>query len=85
MALANARLGAVHGFAGPIGGMFPAPHGAICARLLPFVMEANLHVLQSTPTSDLSILDRYIEIARLLTGMRFHGRWRWCYLDHETR
>ncbi|MBV9671724.1 MAG: iron-containing alcohol dehydrogenase, partial [Verrucomicrobia bacterium] len=37
LSLANAGLGAVHGFAGPIGGSFSAPHGAICAALLPHV------------------------------------------------
>jgi alcohol dehydrogenase class IV len=46
IALSNAKLGAVHGFAGPIGGMFDAPHGAICARLLPFVMAANIHAMK---------------------------------------
>ncbi len=34
LALANAGLGAVHGFAGPFGGMYDAPHGAVCAALL---------------------------------------------------
>ena len=43
LALANAGLGAVHGFAAAIGGMFDAPHGAVCAALLPDVMEANRH------------------------------------------
>jgi alcohol dehydrogenase class IV len=67
MALANAGLGAVHGFAGPIGGMFPAPHGAICARLLPPVMAANLQALrQRAPGSP--ALARYDEVARLLAG-----------------
>jgi alcohol dehydrogenase class IV len=46
LALANAGLGAVHGFAGPVGGMFPAPHGAVCAALLPHVMEMNLRALR---------------------------------------
>jgi alcohol dehydrogenase class IV len=66
LALANAQLGAVHGFAGPIGGMFPAPHGAVCARLLPSVMAANVQALQRrAPKSD--ALTRYEEVARILT------------------
>jgi alcohol dehydrogenase class IV len=67
LALANAKLGAVHGFAGPIGGMFQAPHGAICARLLPFVMETNVNALASREP-DSSALARYDDVARLLTG-----------------
>ena len=47
LALANAKLGAVHGFAGVLGGMYDAPHGAICAALLPPVMEANISALQA--------------------------------------
>ena len=66
LALANAKLGAVHGFAGVIGGMFPAPHGAICARLLPFVMEANLRALESR-APDSPALVRYAEVAQILT------------------
>jgi len=67
LALANAGLGAVHGFAGPIGGMFPAPHGAICARLLPWVMEANVRALQQRSPAG-QALARYDEIGHLLTG-----------------
>jgi alcohol dehydrogenase class IV len=67
LALANAGLGAVHGFAGPIGGMFPAPHGAVCAALLPHVVNANLKALRArNPGSE--PLRRYDETARLLTG-----------------
>lgn len=67
LALANAGLGGAHGFAGPIGGMFTAPHGAICARLLPFVTRANLKALnQRAP--ELPALARYDQVARLLTG-----------------
>ncbi len=67
LALANARLGAVHGLAGPLGGMYPAPHGAVCARLLPFVMEANLKALSERDSGNRSVA-RYDEIARILTG-----------------
>jgi alcohol dehydrogenase class IV len=67
LGLANAKLGAVHGFAGPLGGMFSAPHGVICARLLPFVMEANVRALLSREP-DSPALVRYGQIAQLLTG-----------------
>ena len=65
MALANAALGAVHGFAGPLGGMLHAPHGAICAKLLPLVMEANIKAMQAENHAGLA---RYEEVARILTG-----------------
>jgi alcohol dehydrogenase class IV len=66
LALANAKLGAVHGFAGPLGGMISAPHGVICARLLPFVMQANVQALQERANDSLA-LARYEEVAQLLT------------------
>ena len=68
LALANAKLGAVHGFAGPLGGMYHAAHGALCAGLLPFVMATNIKALQSR-ASDSPALDRYDEVARLITGL----------------
>ncbi|AGI69664.1 putative iron-containing alcohol dehydrogenase [Octadecabacter antarcticus 307] len=54
LALANAGLGAVHGFAGVIGGKTNAPHGEICGALLPAVLESHLRKAQ--PQSD--IFDR---------------------------
>jgi alcohol dehydrogenase class IV len=68
LALANAGLGAVHGLAGPIGGVLPAaPHGAICAALLPQVMDANLAALRERQPAG-EALQRYEIVARLLTG-----------------
>jgi len=67
LALANAKLGAVHGFAGPMGGMFHAPHGVICGCLLPHVMAVNVRALQERePQSE--ALRRYDEVAAILTG-----------------
>src|SRR5947207_1536172 len=67
MALANAKLGAVHGLAGVIGGMADVPHGMACAALLAPVIEANVRALRSAPPGSRA-LDRYAEAARLLTG-----------------
>ncbi len=67
LALAGAGLGAVHGFAGPIGGSYHAPHGAVCARLLPAVMTVNSAALKDRDPAGLA-LARYEEIARILTG-----------------
>ncbi len=67
MALANAGLGAVHGFAAPIGGMFPAPHGAVCAALLPHVMQANVRALRADKLGG-TILQRFEQVAEMLAG-----------------
>ena len=67
LALANAGLGAVHGVAAPVGGMFPAPHGAVCAALLPHVMAMNLRALTARMPGAAG-LRRYEEVARWLTG-----------------
>ena len=66
LALANAKLGAIHGIAGPLGGMIPGAHGAICAGLLPYVTETNIKALR-TRASDSSALARYNELACILT------------------
>ena len=67
VALANAGLGAVHGFAAPVGGLFDAPYGAACAALLPAVLRMNLRALsQRLPASP--ALARYREIAAIVTG-----------------
>jgi len=67
LCLANAGLGAVHGFAAPAGGMFGAPHGAVCAALLPHVLEVNLRALRARAPEHPG-LARYGELAALLTG-----------------
>jgi alcohol dehydrogenase class IV len=65
MALANAGLGAVHGFAAPVGGMWPAPHGAVCAAVLPHAMDVNVRAVRSRAPGKLA---RFEEVARLVTG-----------------
>jgi len=66
LALANAKLGAVHGFAGPFGGLFPSPHGAVCAALLPHVVKVNIQALKAR-NPDSAVLSRYDEVARIVT------------------
>jgi len=44
LALANSGLGAAHGFAAGLGGMYDIPHGHICAAFIGPVCEANAAV-----------------------------------------
>ena len=67
IALANAKLGAVHGLAGVLGGMVDAPHGAVCATLLAPVVEANVRALRDREPRSPALV-RYTHVARLLTG-----------------
>jgi len=67
LALANAGLGVVHGFAAPLGGGWKAPHGALCAALLPHGIAANIAALRARAPQH-PALERYVAIARLLTG-----------------
>jgi alcohol dehydrogenase class IV len=62
MALANSRLGAVHGMAHPLGYRYHIPHGVICGLLLPYVMAYNLEYAE----------EKYARAASLL-GCRTEG------------
>ena len=67
MTLTNAGLGAVHGIAGPLGGMCAVPHGVACAVLLPFVMETNIRALEkSDPKSP--VLTKILKASKIMTG-----------------
>ena len=65
LALANAKLGAVHGFAGVLGGMYTIPHGIVCARLLPYVVKANIQALKEREPQHPSLL-KFDEIAKIV-------------------
>ena len=66
LALANSKLGAVHGIAGPLGGMLPINHGIICARFLPFVIDINVKALKKL-VPDSPLLHKFKDIAKILT------------------
>lgn len=67
LALANAGLGAVHGFAAPLGGMFTAPHGAVCAALLAATLDVNHRALQTRAPGHPS-LPRFEKLGLWLAG-----------------
>ena len=70
--LTNAGLGAVHGFAAPLGANFPVPHGTVCGTLLPHVMRANIAALRRE-SPEPAALSRYAAVGRALTGRRGLG------------
>lgn len=68
LALSNAGLGVVHGFASPLGGMLDAaPHGALCAAVLPHGTAVNIRALRARDYHNRA-LQRYEQIACILTG-----------------
>eukprot|EP01052_Picozoa_sp_SAG31_P036918 SAG31_NODE_4678_length_3040_cov_3.101666_1_plen_411_part_00 len=68
IALANAKLGSVHGFAGVLGGMFEgSPHGGVVAACMPTAIRVNVRALRSR-SPDHDSLRRYTEVAQMLTG-----------------
>lgn len=67
LSLANAKLGAVHGLAGVIGGTVEVPHGVACAALLVATVKANVRALHLRQPGS-QALDKYREAAQLLTG-----------------
>ena len=67
IALTSAGLGAVHGFAAPLGANFPIPHGTVCAVLLPHVIEANARALHAQ-SAEHPTLGRYATVGRILAG-----------------
>ena len=65
LSLANAKLGAIHGFAGVLGGIISTPHGAICAALLAACIRINVAALRARePTNP--ALAKYEQAARLV-------------------
>jgi len=63
MALSNAALGAAHGLSGPLGGMFEAPHGALCAAVLPYVVDVNQRAVQQR-LSGSPVVSRFEQLKR---------------------
>ena len=55
---------------GAVGGMFDAPHGALCAALLPYVMETNRGMIRGPParrgSSPTEIVKRFEEVAQIV-------------------
>ena len=69
LSLSNAGLGVVHGFAAPLGGLLNAPHGALCAAILPWGISVNLKALRDREPSH-PALRKLEEAARILLDDR---------------
>ena len=67
LALSNAGLGAVHGFAAPLGGLLKAHHGALCASVLPHALRVNIRAVRQWH-ADSELVARYKKVAQMLTG-----------------
>ncbi|MFX0184119.1 MAG: iron-containing alcohol dehydrogenase [Candidatus Hodarchaeota archaeon] len=68
--LANAGLGAVHGFASPMGGL-NIPHGVICSALLAPTIETNISELKKSKAKNDLTLEKYTRLAEIISNKPF--------------
>lgn len=66
--LANAGLGAVHGFAAPLGALLAIPHGETCGAVLAPVTEVTIAALRER-APDSPALTRYAAAGRILAAL----------------
>jgi alcohol dehydrogenase class IV len=62
--LANAGLGAVHGFASSAGGLFNIPHGVLCGTLMASANAINVRELKKTGSNPTALV-KYASLGRL--------------------
>jgi len=62
--LANAGLGAVHGFASSIGGLYNIPHGVVCGTLMSATNRITVQRLRTAGESDIA-LGKYAQLGRI--------------------
>jgi alcohol dehydrogenase class IV len=67
--LANAGLGAVHGFASSIGGMYEIPHGLICGTLMASGNEINVRELRRQEDNQ-QALKKYAVLGELFSDKK---------------
>ncbi|MEN6620901.1 MAG: iron-containing alcohol dehydrogenase, partial [Smithella sp.] len=76
ISLSHAGLGTVHGLAGPLGGLFPAPHGIVCGKLLFPIMTFTIKKI--IDENNLPAQKRFADIGRLMTGDASHDNVACC-------
>lgn len=81
IALANAGLGTVHGFASSIGGLFPIPHGVVCGTLMAEVAAKNIEKLFHSPNE---AFRKYAKVGKLMTSDKSRTDEYYCHFLIDT-